>query len=891
MSSTQPGPRPRGPSGRGPPSGSSAGPSIRPPPITVNGGAQLPGETMSRAEKFEDEKRRIIESCFGKKEPDGSGTAPKYFKRLSPQVDRDLSIVSESYITHIRILEDAAYPSSPPPLESPQANKKPRIIVIAVRKSGRVRMHKARENNNGSFSIGKTWVLDDLSAIQSYNVTVPSNEEDQQAKERARDIGFVVTIQKPYYWQASTAKEKDFFIYSLIKIYKKYTAGRLPHLSGFDPQELEQFGGGSSMPTNGTPPRAPSIPAGPHLPASADMNGRPSPGPSLGGFERPFMTPQLEQVRDESREPRQRPSQERSFRTDSESFSRPSQERSQRTGSDSRSQPSQESSIRAESENHSRPPQDRVLRSTDSDDRMPHVPGQFPSSEFVRNLKPQTSQPQFPPRRSDSPSSRNGALMQPELNLRRLAGAQNTESFRNGPENQVNRYQSNRRPSEERIRQNGVLGPSNRTESSDSIRPSTTDRHPSANGTPRDSHDLQDRTPGQRLDVNGSTLPTIVPPGIRDTEPREHSRLTDNSNQDPDDLRPEKGPQNRALPNENVAQVPSHATVSDAKLAHSKIDKDPASTMETASNPVPVTSLTEPREPANETEVHRPGLGPMIKSKKSNKEIAATFRNAAKSYNAFKPRTGGAADKLRDTREGSANEPDGITGVVPAPFLLARQRSQAQLKSPIPAQTPAHQPLLPVPSNQAPQLHSPEPTQSITQSYTDERPKEPPTVRISTPPAKRPGTGEGVKEGTPDTAEASPEKAQDELRRKRKSDCSAKYAKALGINQGLLEGRTFEVESVLNDFGWGEENFERNTFEELQSNIRKELARVEAGSWLGSIENNDERIATIGNMMDRVVAECEEFDCLLTLYNVELGVCWSLPSEAFADHCRHSAKT
>lgn len=783
--------------------------------------------------------------------------------------------MSESYITHIRILEDAAYPSSPPPLESPHANKKPRIIVIAVRKSGRVRMHKARENNNGSFSIGKTWVLDDLSAIQSYNAVVPSNPEDQQAKERARDIGFVVTIQKPYYWQASTAKEKDFFIYSLIKIYKKYTAGKLPQLSGFDPQELEQFGGGSPMPPNGPPPRVPYTPVGPHPPASANVNGRPSPGPSLGGFERPLMTPQLEQTRDDSRELRQRPSLERSFRTDSESFSRPSLERSQRTGSDSRSQPSQESSTRAESENRSRPPQDRALRSTDSGDRMPHVPGQFPSSEFVRNLKPQTSQPQIPPRRSDSPLSRNGAFMQPETNLRRLAGAQSTESFRNGPESQANRYQSNRRPSEERIRQNGVLGPINRTESSDSMRPPTTDRHPSANGTPRDSPHLQDRILGHRLEVNGSALPTIVSPGIRDNKPREPSRSTDKTNHDPDDLRPEKGPQTRALPKENVARVPSQAPVTDDSLSLSNTDKDTASAINTVSIPAPATSPAEPQEPPIETEVHRPGLGPMIKSKKSNKEIAATFRNAAKSYNAFKPRTGGAADKLRDTKEGSGNEPDGITGVIPAPSLLSMQRSQAHLKSLNPDQTSVDQPLTPMPFNQAPQPLSPEPTQSITQSYTDERPKQPPIVRISTPPAKRASTGEGLNEQVPDAAEASPEKAQEERRRKRKSDHSAKYAKALGINQGLLEGRTFEVESVLNDFGWGEESFERNTFEELQSNIRKELARVEAGSWLGSIENNDERIAAIGNMMDRVVAECEEFDCLLTLYNVELGVCSS----------------
>ncbi|KAH8600423.1 exocyst complex component Sec3-domain-containing protein [Bisporella sp. PMI_857] len=99
--------------------------------------------------RFEDEKKRIIESCFSKKDEDGA--------------------LQESYITHIRIMEDAAHPSSPPPPNANPANKKPRLIIVAVRKSGRVRMHKARENANGSFSIGKTWVLDDVSAVQSYN--------------------------------------------------------------------------------------------------------------------------------------------------------------------------------------------------------------------------------------------------------------------------------------------------------------------------------------------------------------------------------------------------------------------------------------------------------------------------------------------------------------------------------------------------------------------------------------------------------------------------------------------------------------------------------------------------------------------------------------------------
>ena len=122
-------------------------------------------DIRARAERFEDEKRRIIESLFAKKDEDGS------------QV--------ESYITHVKIIEDAAHPSSPPPPNSNPDNKKDRAIIIAVRKSGRVRVHKARENASGTFSIGKTWDLDSLGPIRSYHELVP-------------DVGFAVSLGKPY---------------------------------------------------------------------------------------------------------------------------------------------------------------------------------------------------------------------------------------------------------------------------------------------------------------------------------------------------------------------------------------------------------------------------------------------------------------------------------------------------------------------------------------------------------------------------------------------------------------------------------------------------------------------------------------------------------------------
>lgn len=40
---------------------------------SANDSRNPPGSEMSRAEIFEDEKKRIIESCFAKKEEDGSG--------------------------------------------------------------------------------------------------------------------------------------------------------------------------------------------------------------------------------------------------------------------------------------------------------------------------------------------------------------------------------------------------------------------------------------------------------------------------------------------------------------------------------------------------------------------------------------------------------------------------------------------------------------------------------------------------------------------------------------------------------------------------------------------------------------------------------------------------
>lgn len=749
-------------------------------------------------------------------------------------------------------------------------------------------MHKVRENTNGSFSIGKTWVLDDLTAIQSYTNLVPTSNEEQQAKEYAGGIGFVVTIQKPYYWQASTPKEKDFFIFSLIKIYKKYTAGKLPQLYGFEASELEQLGSSAAPPSRPSP-AAPNGSAGSRANGTGMANGSPSPDPFQLGGERALLTPQLDSMRDLSRGPRERPSQERPFAGNGIPRSRPSQEQSLRSGSETRSRPSQESSSRNESEMQSRPSQERALRSTDSDDRMPYVPGSFPASDFVRNLKPQTSQNQMKGQRSDSPSgssAHSGASVQPPSNLRKIAGTQSTESFRNTSESQSGRYAASQRPSEERTRQPGPLPGANRSDSSEALRPMIPNnpRLPSnlQNGIPRDGI-ARDQVPqAQRppptsdpaFNINqissGSeasrpNIPPILSPGFGKNDLKAPSRPNNKSGPDANESMLEKQTQSSYVNGKRMHDSSEQSQPQSSSSLSFAVDKPqtPKETPPTSSPPTPTP------EPPNDKEMHRPGLGPMIKNKKSNKEIAATFRKAATSYNAFRPRAGGAAEKMQNTKEGSSNEPDGITGVVPAPSLL-RGASQDQVKSPGPDQAMTEPLSTSKPSDPTCQPQSPEPPLAISQPISPKKLRETPAVRISTPPSKHLGATEARPEEKAEIPPATPEK--DERRRKRKSDHSAKYARALGIHPSLLEGRTYDIESVLNDFGWGEESEERNTFEELQSGISKELARVEAGSWLGAIENNDDRIAAVGEMMDRVIAECEEFDCLLTLYNVELGV-------------------
>jgi len=187
---------PQGP----PPSNSTAANNAAARSNTINSVRSTSSiNSASLAQQYESDKQRLIKYCFSKYTQDGT--------------------LAESYITHVRLIEDSAYPSSKPPSNSNPQNKKHRILALAVLKDGTVRLHKGRENPNGSFQIGRTWSIGELSKL----VREPTNE-----------TGFTVKLGKNYYWETHTSRERQVFVTSLVRIYRKFTKGFVPILINWD---------------------------------------------------------------------------------------------------------------------------------------------------------------------------------------------------------------------------------------------------------------------------------------------------------------------------------------------------------------------------------------------------------------------------------------------------------------------------------------------------------------------------------------------------------------------------------------------------------------------------------------------------------------------------------
>ena len=712
--------------------------------------------------------------------------------------------------------EDAAYPSSCPPPDSPAENKKSRVIILAVRSSGLVRLHKARENQDTSFSIGKSWSLNDLSAIESFSIVRLGDESRDERTQMARNLGFIATVTKPYFWQADTVREKEYFLMSLIKIYRKFTGGRIPTLIGFDAQETQQV---TNAPNMG-PERQPTIPA----------------IAVLGGL-RPQMPP--------NHRPPHRPLQSGSHPPPIDIMQEAS---TQPYGLGMQMQG------RASSEEVGRGPDSRIAGSGPPPPRPVFAPG-VDMARYGRGSDDGRYQPGS--RRGRPPgvngvSEASGTI--DRIPMARRPSAQQSDSLYSASgERIIRNHSAQGSPARPELSAPGSTVSDGTNDNQDT---SSQQSHSSVSAVGVRVNGAERRSSRERL-YGKSSLDSV--------------RGADESRRPPP--RPKKIPPGhegagRATPDNNDT----------GSFASERSDRPnpplTTSTAATTSTPPlttshPVNLAVPPPGPSPEPndrereETYRPGLGPMIK-KKSNRDVTTTSRKVATAYTAFKPRGAVVTERSREEERRLGSEVDGITCVMPAPSARggATSSSSQEVRSSEKSLPPEQEPRASPPEEEAPGRPENVPTRTSTTNVGEDVPRKSndvaravgiPSPRVGSPPSEPP---------IPEVDQPKDEGFER----------TARAVSHLGIDPSQLQGRGGEIGQILREFRWDGHGCRTKKVEALEVDLRREIGRVEAGSWLWHLDQGDQRVDAVSKLLDEVIAECDQLDGLLSLYQAEMNV-------------------
>lgn len=626
-------------------------------------------------------------------------------------------------------------------------------------------------------------MLDDLSAILSYSAWAPPNPIELQYKQWATNVGFTVTVGKPYYWHARTSKEKEFFIGSLVKIYKKYTGGKVPQLIGFDDRERQLL--------VGTPPIGPPGSSRGPVPPSIRPEGPPSSHSSRP--QSPYTS--RASSRDGPREARRAPLEEQSLRA-------------QRSRDHIRRPPTGQSGKVAT------PPQTH--------------PPVFPAD----------SRDQTPPRSSERFASDEGIPKAPAF------------PYRDPEETSLASSHFDSQPP-----------PSRDGRSVSETRPflRTQDSVPSSPDLKRSNDGLRPTTPGSAAGERPNVVQSPAS-SLGQRSPLENVSIPE----------PSGRPREIDIPND---PIDSHALRNDTPqptveptLSVSPAEPGP---IESAHDISPPAAEPEPEPVEEEPEMHRPGLGPMIK-KKQNKDVAGAFRKAATAYGAFRPRPGGAAERLMAAakkQKGDSDEPDGITGVVPAPSLrTGNEPSTPTLQTPESEMAPPISPAKETPPPASPVMEPP--TVEVTQAIAEE--PSTPTIEIQEEDPR--DTSRSTVKVPVDERSRSASPSPHDRNRRRREDNTIKYCQALGIDSKVLDGHGVDFDDILTDLGWNGRLNDEKRIEDLEADVRREIGRVEATSWLGNLEQQEGKVDQLAKLIEKTVEECDELDGLLTLYSHEMSV-------------------
>lgn len=819
---------------------------------------------------FDDEKRRIIESCFSKFDDKG---APL-----------------QSYITHVRVEEDANFQMSPPPPDASPEAKKPRVVIIGVKPSGRVWMHKARENIDRTFQIGKSWPLEDLQAIESFTNLMPKDVAYQQRCSWAGPTGFVITMAKPYYWQATTQREKQYFIDSLVKIYFKFTAGKLPKLIGFDVAEEERMRAATASSGGSTSSRGPSqthsdMGQGRAVQRSSQPQAQTVPVANINNASNISDMNSSRPITASSTQQDPRPSQ-------SPADGSQARQRFQQPLQPLHNPPPQQPQFVYNSPSRSNVTRDHTQMLIPSQERDDLTRIQAPSADSMYMHS------------SPSNANNNNGVMTPQTQSQQtvLAGpskyAPNAAPLK-AAMNEVRRGPISQAPAAGTYMSGTSQARRSRLEDSpvSSIAPAMSFPLDAAGRT----FSFSDES------ISSGANPQLVPerrrPPMPETASNDNLRSEIHGARVEDDqqvIRPlalkipgnrTSAPQQTAnssivsslseLNNANGTKAPASDSTSITERTSQIADRASTASSRVEDDP-PISAAAAGGALASQEPRFRPGLGPMT-GKASSSELAGKFRKATAAHTAFKPRAGGAGERLLGIKSKPAEGPDGITGVVPAPSL-ARAGSHGVVKPLQPSQMSA----VSTPDVEPEKDPMGETTglaqDQVSRAVSKRQPPEPELARIDTPlsnpetPADSPRTQQSgtMASGQAEDVLESPSTTS-RLSGTYSKRGPIKYMKglvALGIDPSIFGGQELKFANVLDEIGWEDNTQQIKNAEALENSLRLDIGRLEAGSWLDHTGEKDERVELVKSMLDRAISECEELEGLFTLYSVELGV-WS----------------
>ncbi|KAG9013462.1 hypothetical protein FRB94_002536 [Tulasnella sp. JGI-2019a] len=111
----------------------------------------------------------------------------------------------ETYVYHLKIWEED------------DAGGKSRLIILSYDRNGRGNLHKAKQNTSGSVSIGKTWKLEDVRALE----VVSANS-------------IKVTLTRSYTWMTETDQEHMAFLIATAQLFRQLFGNAPLQLIGFN---------------------------------------------------------------------------------------------------------------------------------------------------------------------------------------------------------------------------------------------------------------------------------------------------------------------------------------------------------------------------------------------------------------------------------------------------------------------------------------------------------------------------------------------------------------------------------------------------------------------------------------------------------------------------------